>query len=281
MLDSLAHLALARARRSGPGAACALTFVLGVTACAPVGDEAPDTPIVEAPLTDSWRTLPLARALDRSSCLVEGVVSAIEPRYDDWAGPRMLVRFDSITVHLGECSGGPLELPIAGGPLPGGGRLIVSDTPRFQREGRYLLLLTSEPWFYSPVELEPLRVERVEGRAVLIGEDGYPLLTVSEQGLVYGPTRLFEPDPDLIDGPATPIDGASPDAVALALAPSDLVELLRAIGEARELRLRGTFPGALDRSHSAWRETPVLPAERPPATPPPATGCEGTVSDEC
>jgi hypothetical protein len=134
---------------------------------------------------------PFKRALQSTASVVEGEVIDISFSYDEWYGPRTNVTLRNVVTHLGSFADREVMLPMIGGPMPNGHRLVVSDQPKFQYGCRYMVFLLRGRWQESPVmsSFALMSAGSVDFLASHVG------MAVSrfddEMGFHYGEQRLF------------------------------------------------------------------------------------------
>ncbi len=146
----------------------------------------------------------LCRLIELSSALIEGRISEITSTYDPVIGPRENITFANVQTHFGNSVGANFVIRNMRGLLPEEPEKTYMESPhipRFVRDGHYLIFLSKEAWFYSPVVFDGAhRVETVAGKEVLIDQQGHalnPLPTAAayEPGEKINPDSKFSPRP--------------------------------------------------------------------------------------
>ena len=136
--------------------------------------------------------------------MIEGRINEITSTYDPVIGPRENIAFSNIQTHFGNSVASSFVVRNMRGLLPGEPEKTYIESPhlpRFERDGHYLIFLSKEPWFYSPVVLDgAIRVETVAGKEVLIDQQGHalnpqPTADAYEPGERINPDSKFSPRP--------------------------------------------------------------------------------------
>jgi hypothetical protein len=126
--------------------------------------------------------------LEQTAAVIEGVVSDETTSFDAVLGPRTNVKLSGVKVLIGSLQNSPSEvvLPIFGGLLPDGSHMSATHLPRFAKGLRYVVFLANHDWFYSPIVLEyAFRVETMNGRDVLIDNDGHGVMGFDQSGTIH------------------------------------------------------------------------------------------------
>jgi hypothetical protein len=200
--------------------------------------------------------------LSRTAALVEGTVRSISYEYDEQLGPRTRVSVDVETVHSGDLAERQITLRQFGGFTPENRFIHTSLTVNFVEGARYLLFLRNDSWFHSALAAEPLRVERLSGREVLIGDAGNALTGVTPDGLRFNSKVLYEDELS----PATIRKGSSPRAdltEADVLGTVDTLYFLHLIGQAvaaERVSPSGQFASEPTPQGARWNIVPTSPA---------------------
>jgi len=176
-----------------PLLALGLSGCFGQTATDPV-DPSDPTPREQSTQQSTGPADPYATktVLTRSAAVIEGIVRDIKYSYDEHTGPRTVVSLDVTKVHAGTYDEPRVELRMLGGPTPDGRFMSTSETVDFAIGKTYIVFLTNQSWFYSPMPAAPLRVERVAGKEVLLNPQGHPMTGLSPRGLRFGYETVFQ-----------------------------------------------------------------------------------------
>lgn len=133
----------------------------------------------------------LPALLKRTAAVIEGEVADISFEFDDWNGPVTVIALESVETHLGPFDSTSVQLRLAGGPLPNGRWMEVSELPVFRMATRYLVFLRRGPWHYDP-RVESLMVAKVDGVDRLATEDGLLISKCNRaRGFLPGRVSLF------------------------------------------------------------------------------------------
>jgi hypothetical protein len=182
---------------------------------------------------------PAGVSISKGAALVRGTVIARKSAYDPVGGPRTEYTFKVEDVYEGSVPREQVVLSFLGGHLPDGRFLAVSDVPILADGRSYLALLAADSAFFSPVVPDFLfAIEDIEGKEVLIGEDGRGLAAITVLGPRFGEQPLFE-EPRF-DGQdfrsAVPLQTPVTERM---LTVSNAVRAIRAIAAADQIQLGG------------------------------------------
>lgn len=146
-----------------PRRACAFTaFLLLVAVALPV-----------AAITAIERDFPAL--VERAEQIVEGRVTSMETGRDGHGAPVTLVTFDDLTVFKGNV-GAQLTLEFAGGPIDGGGQVVIPDMPKFHVGERAVLFVAGNGRDVCPL------VGIWQGRFRVVEGDGGKRMVESHDG---------------------------------------------------------------------------------------------------
>lgn len=199
-----------------------------------------------------------------SSAIIEAQVDHVSYSYDVHIGPRTVVDLRVTNLIAGELATDHLSVPMFGGPTPDGRFMSMSLKVNFAVGRRYVLCLLNFPWFYTPFAGEPLRVQSVGGREILVSQSGFVVTGLSPRGLQFSPVRLYPgADPSNFEGAdQTAIEGAPAEAVAGALDRQDLFRLLKEGMAIENITPSGTFTEApVQRENWAIEKTTPAPVD--------------------
>jgi hypothetical protein len=129
--------------------------------------------------------------LDNSAAIFEARVDDVRYTYDVHTGPRMAVDLAVTNLIAGALASDHVTIPMFGGPIPDGRFMSMSFSVKFAPGRHYILCLYNQPWFYTPLTAEALRVLSVNGREVLVSQSGFAVIGLNPQGLHYSKVRLY------------------------------------------------------------------------------------------
>jgi hypothetical protein len=199
----------------------------------------------------------LSQVLAQTAAVVEGEVVDVTNTYTVEEGPWLVATVANLVVHSGAVQPGTIRLRFRGGPLPDGTFLAPETMPRLYKGKRTIFFLRNTFWTETPLVANGLmRVEAVNGREILVGQDENPLQLFADDGLVFGGGAVFEDSVDSDMAPKARPAGAA--AAAKALDRAGFLRTLRGHVTRRGSPLGGRFydePRKLD-----WRALPAVPA---------------------
>jgi len=217
----------------------------------------------------------LARPLRLTSSIIEVRVADVREDFDDRAGPTTTFLVEDVVAHMGEDASETLELTFFGGPLPNGKYMRDSESPRLFVDGRYLLALKSEPWFFSPVlESFAYRIEADDtGEDRLVAEDGRLILTVHPDGFDTSSFKVLDrPNGDnFYRHELFPVPDEARHLLERGVRKSAVVDYLVSFAEDHPLA-GTTHPERTDRQWNLFDASPPGPEDEVlecPAEPPP------------
>jgi len=163
--------------------------------------------------------------------VIEGDVIKVWNSYDAALGPRTNVELSNVVTHIGN----PLPRTTfsqLGGPLPDGTEIMVQELPAFTMGARYILFFGQNGTVYGPIWARlAFRVERPNGKPVVLGPEGHPVLHFGVEGVHFGQNSWLEPAPDRskhVAGNAFREASAVADSeLASALGPDDFIAAAR------------------------------------------------------
>ena len=205
--------------------------------------------------------------VDQTAAVVQGVVTGIDESYSEEEGPRTVVTLSRLNVLWGDFRDESVKLQLFGGPVPGRvGRIDEVHVPTFVKGKTYLVFLSNRDWRLSPVTAQQsYLVERVYDKEIVVTTDGFAVSGIDD---VTGPIPTFTVYniPDEIDEDFVPeiSKEVTPDLVARAASPKELVADLQSWAKLNQVSVNGTFN---DRPYSTgnWR----FPRMTPDPTAPP------------
>jgi hypothetical protein len=145
-------------------------------------------------------------ALAGTAAIIEGNVVSHSMTYDSAAGPRTVATLYDIRTQFGRYDDRTLDVAILGGRVSEGRWLFIPELPRLTDDTRYLIFLTNDAWFYSPVvddyifRLEP----GPRGSDVLITLEGHAVVGLSAEGIEISPDPVVETRFDFLTPYAKP-----------------------------------------------------------------------------
>jgi hypothetical protein len=205
--------------------------------------------------------------VDQTAAVVQGIVTEIAESYTEEEGPRTLVTLSRVNVLWGDFRDESVTLKLFGGPVPGRpGRIDEVHVPTFVRGKTYLVFLSNRDWRLSPVTArQSYLVELVHGKEIVVTTDGFAVAGIDD---VTGPIPLFPVYniPDEIDENFEPriSEEVTPDLVARAASPAELVADLQSWAQQNQVTVNGTFNDQPYRTAN-WR----FPRMTPDPTDPP------------
>jgi hypothetical protein len=205
--------------------------------------------------------------VDQTAAVVQGTVTEITESYSEDVGPRTLVTLTRLNVLWGDLKDEKITLQLFGGPVPGRpGRIDEVHVPTFVKGKSYLVFLSNRDWRLSPVTAQQsYLVELVHDKEIVVTTDGFAVAGIDD---VTGPIPTFPVYniPEEIDENFVPevSKEVTPDLVARAASPKELMADLQSWAKLNEVSVNGTFN---DRPYSTgnWRFPRMTPD---PATPP-------------
>ncbi len=192
--------------------------------------EVPPDPSCQLPPPRASGEGSLCSLMQESAALVEATVADISETFDEQEGPREVVTFSDVVVHLGSTGlpdGQTLRLRTLRGEVPTirhpvtdePARLEVTHTPIFHEGERYMLPLRGTFWNDSPVVWPHYyRLDQIDATPMLVDVSGTPLRRVYGAGLrepVFAPLAVGA-DIEQIRDP-------SPAELAQVLSPEEFV----------------------------------------------------------
>jgi hypothetical protein len=175
-----------------------------------------------------------------------------------------------LNVLWGDLRTEKVTLKLFGGPVPGRpGRIDEVHVPTFVRGKTYLVFLSNRDWRLSPVTArQSYLVEYVHGKEIVVTTQGFAVAGIDD---VTGPISTFPvyQIPDEIDEDFIPEVGkdVTPDLVARAASPLELVADLQSWAQQNQVSVNGTFNDQPYRSAN-WRFPRVTPdPDDPPRDP--------------
>lgn len=202
---------------------------------------------------DSAPSLDFAGSVSMTGAVIEGAVTAIGHSFSESNGPRTQITLSDVRARVGRAPR-RIVLDVYGGPRPDGTFEAVADEPQFIVGKRYLVFLTNRQWRISPVVRRlAFRIEDVDGKEVLVDNDGRPARTVGRSGIVFGRSALFDP--------VGPFDKVAPVRVAAASAAVARVAEIPSVNEF-VAGLRSSFPDVDRADRKSIRLTPDLSGGR-------------------
>jgi hypothetical protein len=204
--------------------------------------------------------------VDQTAAVAQGVVTDIRETYSDEEGPRTVVTLSRLNVLWGDFREERVTLKLFGGTVPGRvGRIDEVHVPTFVRGKSYLVFLSNREWRLSPVTArQAYLVESIHGKEIVVSTDGFAVAGIDD---VTGPIPLFPVYnlPDEIDENYEPrvSEEVTPELVARAASPKELVEALQGWAKANEVTVNGSFT---DRPYSTgnWRFPRMTPDPNDP-----------------
>jgi hypothetical protein len=213
------------------------------------------------PWHDSYRAV-----VDQTAAVVQGIATDITETYSEEQGPRTVVTLSRLNVLWGDLREESVTLKLFGGPVPGRrGRVDEVHVPTFVRGKAYLVFLSNRDWRLSPVTArQSYLIESVHGKEIVVTTDGFAVAGIDD---VTGPTPLFPVYnlPDEIDESFVPkvSEEVTPELVARAASPAELVADLQRWAERNQVTVNGSFT---DRPYSTgnWRFPRMTPDPNDP-----------------
>lgn len=215
---------------------------------------------VPNPVADSGSRAPrptyptgsMAAIVEQTAALVDGRVSSITYSFDETNGPRTNVVLSPVQTLVGPAAPSTITLRIFGGPVPEGGLLRASELPRFAVGLRYVVFLTNDDWFFSPVLNDfAFRVENSGGREILLAQEGNEIYGFDDTSFIRGKQVLAQQIGLELSTPfaQTPVSPPSPAEAARSATVSSMAGALYAY------KPTGLKPTAFD---GAFVEQPMV-----------------------
>src|SRR5262249_28329098 len=145
-------------------------------------------------------------------------------------------------VLAGKLDQSRVTLRMFGGPTPDGRSISTSLSVHFAAGRQYLLFLANQSWYYTPLTAEPLRVQSVKGRELLVNRAGFALTGLGPQGMRFNAERLYPgQDPSDTEREQSELRDPRPEAIAGGLDRQDFLRLLSQGIAGDGLSMRGVF----------------------------------------
>lgn len=132
---------------------------------------------------------PAPNLLQYAGAIVRARLGKMQHEYTEQTGPREVYPVTGFTVLVGAVPES-LYVSRAGGPLPDGRVLSVSDQPDYQEGEEYLIVYSNRPLGSGHV-LMRFRIVAVAGKGVAVSDEGLPLLGWADDRPLKGSVSLY------------------------------------------------------------------------------------------